>query len=78
MLHHLPDDLKLQGLSEIRRVLRPGGRLVVCDFLGSDANQEDQTELLRSATFTSVESEELRFPRTHRRWSGAIFVVGTK
>lgn len=78
MLHHLPDDLKLQGLFEIRRVLRTGGRLVVCDFVGSDANRQDQTELLSSASFTNLESEELRFRRTHRRWSGAIFVVATK
>jgi demethylmenaquinone methyltransferase/2-methoxy-6-polyprenyl-1,4-benzoquinol methylase/phosphoethanolamine N-methyltransferase len=33
MIHHLPgDDLKLPGFAEIRRVLRPDGRLVVVDF----------------------------------------------
>jgi demethylmenaquinone methyltransferase/2-methoxy-6-polyprenyl-1,4-benzoquinol methylase/phosphoethanolamine N-methyltransferase len=32
MLHHLPDDLKSKGFAEIRRVLRPGGRLVATDF----------------------------------------------
>jgi demethylmenaquinone methyltransferase/2-methoxy-6-polyprenyl-1,4-benzoquinol methylase/phosphoethanolamine N-methyltransferase len=32
MLHHLPDDLKRTGLDEIRRVLKPGGRVMAMDF----------------------------------------------
>jgi ubiquinone/menaquinone biosynthesis C-methylase UbiE len=32
MMHHLPDDLKRQGLAEIMRVLKLGGRLLVVDF----------------------------------------------
>jgi demethylmenaquinone methyltransferase/2-methoxy-6-polyprenyl-1,4-benzoquinol methylase/phosphoethanolamine N-methyltransferase len=32
MMHHLPDDVKRQGLGEIRRVLKPGGILMIIDF----------------------------------------------
>lgn len=32
MLHHLPEDLKRAGLSEVRRVLKPAGRFVALDI----------------------------------------------
>jgi demethylmenaquinone methyltransferase/2-methoxy-6-polyprenyl-1,4-benzoquinol methylase/phosphoethanolamine N-methyltransferase len=34
MLHHLPDDVKRQGFTEIVRVLKPGGRLLAIDLNG--------------------------------------------
>lgn len=32
VIHHLPDDLKLQGFAEIFRVLKPGGVFFIADF----------------------------------------------
>ncbi|GHO84014.1 class I SAM-dependent methyltransferase [Dictyobacter formicarum] len=39
MMHHVPDDIKHQGVTEIARVLKTGGRLLVVDFQSSEEHQ---------------------------------------
>ncbi len=42
MLHHLPDAARHQGIREIRRVLKPGGRLLAVDFGGSERQRHSR------------------------------------
>ena len=75
MMHVLPDDLKRQGLAEIARVLKPGGRLLVVDFKRPGEHQEpsgrpvhtgpwqsgvqDQPALMAAAGFSQIDSGEI-------------------
>jgi ubiquinone/menaquinone biosynthesis C-methylase UbiE len=92
MMHHLSDTLKRQGLTEIARVLKPGGRLVIADFkrpeerssqparFGAGGSRIQDLALLVSNTgFSDVETEEMQLPRFPAHTAGfASFVSGTK
>jgi ubiquinone/menaquinone biosynthesis C-methylase UbiE len=75
MMHVLPDDLKRQGLAEIARVLKAGGRLLVVDFKRPEQEKErparpvhigpwqsgiqDQPPLMQAAGFVQIEQGEI-------------------
>ncbi len=56
MYHHLTPALQAAGMKEIRRVLAPGGRLVLADFGSSGPASEEA----RRAGFASVRLEPMR------------------
>ncbi len=60
MMHHLPADLKPIGLAEIRRVLKPGGRLIIVDMKGV-LEQQGIVSLVKAAGFTHIDSRGLWF-----------------
>jgi ubiquinone/menaquinone biosynthesis C-methylase UbiE len=90
MMHHLPAPLKRQGLAEIARVLKPGGRLVIADFARKQERQgqaarfhaggssmQDLAALVKEAGFQHLEIEEMQAPR-FSAFPGAGFVRAYK
>jgi ubiquinone/menaquinone biosynthesis C-methylase UbiE len=90
MMHHLPDSLKRQGLAEIARALKPGGRLVIADFKRKQERQSRAArihaggsdmrhlaDLAREAGFSRVETEEMR-PRRFSAFPGASYIRASR
>jgi len=92
MMHHLSESLKRRGLSEIARVLKLGGRLVIADFkrpeeraaqavrFGAGGSRiQNLAALVKEAGFSQVETEEMQLPRFPAHSAGfAGFVSGKK
>jgi len=90
MMHHLPASLKRQGLAEIARVLKPGGRLVIADFTrkqdragqaarfhAGGSGLPELAALVADAGFAQVETEQMRPPH-FSAFPGAGFVRASK
>jgi ubiquinone/menaquinone biosynthesis C-methylase UbiE len=90
MMHHLPAGLKRQGLAEIGRVLKPGGRLVIADFKrkrertgqgarfhAGGSGLQDLVALVSDAGFAQPETEEMPAARLSA-FPGVGFVTAYK
>jgi SAM-dependent methyltransferase len=90
MMHHLPAPHKRQGLAEIARVLKPGGRLIIADFKPKKERQgqaarfhaggssmQDLAAMISDAGFEQLEMEEM-LPLRFSAFPGAGMICAHK
>jgi ubiquinone/menaquinone biosynthesis C-methylase UbiE len=90
MMHHLPAPLKRQGVAEIARVLKAGGRLVIADFThkadragratsfhAGGSRVHDLVALLKEAGFERLGTEEVP-PARSSSFPGVGFICAFK
>jgi ubiquinone/menaquinone biosynthesis C-methylase UbiE len=90
MMHHLPAPLKRQGIAEIARVLKPGGRMIIADFTRPKDRQgraarfhaggssvHELAALVEDAGFSQVKTEEMQQAR-FSAFPGAGFLTAHK
>lgn len=59
MLHHFPRKLRAQAIGEIRRVLKPDGRIVIVDFQDSGAKPSGPMRLIRRHRHGHVKLDDM-------------------
>lgn len=88
MMHHLPAPLKRQGLAEIARILKTGGRLVIADFIHTADRQgrsfhaggsrmRDLAALATEAGYSDIQIEDMP-PLRFSSFPGAGLLMARK
>jgi ubiquinone/menaquinone biosynthesis C-methylase UbiE len=62
MIFHMPDDVRMKGFTEIRRVLKSGGHLCILDAASSDKRYDVRglIPVLKDIAFAAIEIQQIR------------------